>query len=274
MSRRPGGGRHRPTLLNRSHGSWGVGFLLATLLGTGAVAAGIAPLVHFALVFAAVVAMALGIVEPMQASPPRSHSGGLRPARRLVLPTVGVLLVMGFALSGFLLESSARSWSVIYLRDDFAVAAWVSTLTLPAFVVTQTLGRFLADPLIDRYGPVHVARALTVVSALGLGLAVAVSSVPLVLAGFALVGLGISTVQPQAMSAAAQLGDRPSSQNVAAFATLQTLLSFVAPPLFGLVATRYGVRASFAMLLVLPVFALPFARFLEPRRATKPATSA
>ena len=258
-------------LLNRGHGSWGVGFLLATLLGTGAVAAGIAPLVHFVVVFAAVAAMAFGIVGPMQASPPRTHSGGLRPARRLALPTVGVLLVMGFALSGFLLESSARSWSVIYLRDDFAVAAWVSTLTLPAFVVTQTLGRFLADPLIDRYGPVRVARALTVVSALGLGLAVAVSSVPLALAGFALVGLGISTVQPQAMSAAAQLGDRPSSENVAAFATLQTLVSFVAPPLFGLVASGYGVRASFAMLLVLPVFALPFARFLEPQRAAKPA---
>ena len=97
---------------------------------------------------------------------------------------------------------------------------------------------------------------------------------PLALAGFALIGLGISTVQPQAMSAVARLGDRPSSKNVAAFSTLQTLLSFVAPPLFGLVASRYGVRASFAMLLPLPVFALAFARFLEPRRATKPATSA
>ena len=253
-------------LINRGHGSWGVGFLLATLLGTVAVAAGIAPLVHFLLVFAAVTATAFGVLGAMQPSPPRAHGGGVRPVRRLTLPTVGVLLVMGFALSGFLLESSARSWSVIYLHDDFAVADWVSTLTLPAFVVTQTLGRFVADPLIDRHGPVRVARVLTVISAVGLALAVAVTSVPLVLAGFALVGLGISTSQPQVMSAAARLGDRPSSENVAAFSTLQTLVSFAAPPLFGLAASAYGVRASFALLLVLPVIALPFARFLEPPR--------
>ena len=259
-------------LLNRGHGSWGVGFLTATLVGTGAVAAGVAPLVHFALVFAAIAAASAAVVGPMAASPPRGHSGVVRRARRLALPTTGVLLVMGFALSGFLLESSSRSWSVIYLRDDFAVAGWVATLTLPAFVITQTIGRFLADPLIDRYGPARVARALTVVSALGLGLAVAVASVPLALAGFALVGLGISTVQPQAMSAVARRGDRPSSENVAAFATLQTLVSFVAPPLFGLVASHFGVRTSFAMLLVLPVVALPFARFLEPaKRAETPA---
>ncbi len=207
----------------------------------------------------------------MQASPPRAHGGAPRSARRLALPTVGVVLVMGFALSGIVLEGSARNWSVIYLRDDFAVAAWVSTLALPAFVATQTIGRFLADPLIDRHGPVYVALATSVISALGLGLAVATARVPLALAGFAVLGLGISTVQPQAMSAVARLGDRPSSENVAAFATLLTMVNFVAPPLFGFVASRYGVRVPFAMLLPLPLIALAFARFLEPRRPPQPA---
>ncbi len=254
-------------LINRCHGSWGVGFLLASLAGTGAVAAGVSPLTHFILVAALLSALALAIVGPMPMSPPRAHGGGARLVKRLTLPTVGVILVMGFALSGIVLEGSARSWSVIYLRDDFAVAGWVATLTLPAFVVTQTIGRFLADPLIDRHGPVRVAMAMSAISALGVGLAVATAWVPLALAGFALIGLGISTVQPQAMSAVARLGDRPSSENVASFMTLLTAISFVAPPLFGLVASRYSVRVSFAMLLPLPLIALAFARFLEPRPA-------
>ena len=260
-------------LINRCHGSWGVGFLLASLAGTGAVAAGMSPLTHFVLVAVLLSAAALATVAPMQASPPRAHGGGARPARRLTLPTVGVLLVMGFALSGIVLEGSARTWSVIYLRDDFAVAAWVATLTLPAFVVTQTIGRFIADPLIDRHGPVRVALAMSAVSALGVGLAVATAWVPVALAGFALIGLGISTVQPQAMSAVARLGDRPSSENVASFMTLLTAISFVAPPLFGFVASRYSVRVSFAMLLPLPVIALAFARFLEPRPMQEPTAS-
>ena len=206
----------------------------------------------------------------MRASPPRAHSAGVRPVKRLVLPTVNVILVMGFAFSGLVVEGSARSWSVIYLRNDFTSAAWVSTLALPAFVIMQTMGRFLADPLIERHGPARVAMALCLVSALGLALAVTAESIPLALAGFALIGLGISTVQPQALSAVARRGDRPSSENVASFSTLVTAIGFIAPPLFGLVASHYGVRTSFAMLIPLPLIALGFARFLEPHRVPEP----
>ena len=257
-------------LINRCHGSWGVGFLLASLVGTGMVAAGLSPLIHFILVFTLVTALAFAIVGPMRASPPRAHSAGTRPVKRLALPTLNVFLVMGFAFSGIVVEGSARSWSVIYLRNDFTSAAWVSTLALPAFVIMQTMGRFLADPLIERHGPARVAMALCLVSALGLALAVMAKSIPLALVGFALIGLGISTVQPQALSAVARRGDRPSSENVASFSTLVTAIGFIAPPLFGLVASRYGVRTSFAMLIPLPLVALAFARFLEPQRAPEP----
>jgi MFS family permease len=194
-------------MLNRGHGSWGIGFLLASLAGTGAVATVL-------------------IIRPMVASPPRIHSGGARSVRRLALPTAGVLLIMAFALSGYMMEDSSRTWSVIYLRDNFHPDARVATLNLPAFIVTLTIGRFVADGLIDRHGPVRVAIALVVVSAVGLALVSAAQSVAMALAGFALIGLGVSTAQPQALSAVARLGDRPSSLNVASFATLQTVLSF------------------------------------------------
>ncbi len=251
-------------LFNRCHGSWGAGFLLASLAGTGMVAAGVPPFFHFILVFALLTALSTATIAAMTASPPRSHRGAARPLGRLALPTLGVILVMGFALSGIVLEGSARAWSVIYLRDDFASADWVSTLALPAFVAFQTLGRFLADPQVERHGPARVAIALSAVSAAGVALVVIAHSVPVALAGFALIGFGISTVHPQSMSAVARLSDRPSSQNVASFATLVTVIGFVAPPLFGFVASRYGVRVSFTMLLPLPLIALAFARFLEP----------
>ena len=256
-------------LINRCHGTWGLGFLLASLVGTGAVAAGIAPQVHFVVMFVLLTASTVAIAGPMVESPPRAHIGG--PPKRLALPTLGVLLVMGFACSGIVLEGSTRNWSVIYLRDDFTAAAWVATLALPAIVIAQTAGRFMADPLIDKYGPVRVAMALTAVSFAGLSLVVAAWSVTAALIGFALIGLGISTTHPQALSAVARIGDRPSSQNVASFSTLQTALGFLAPPIFGLIAARYGIRVSFAVFLPMPLVALAFARFLEPQPVAKPA---
>ena len=248
-------------LINRCHGTWGIGFLAASLAGTLAVAAGLSPTGHFLIVFAVLTAGAIAVVGPMRPSEPRAHRGPARPTR-FALPTAGVLLIIGFACSGILLESSSRNWSVIYLRDAFSAADWVATLTLPSFVIAQIAGRFSADTLIERFGPVPVARVLSVVSLAGLTLAVSAGSIVVTLAGFALIGFGISTVHPQSLSAAARLGDRPSSQNVAAFSTLQTIIGFVGPPLFGLVASRYGIRISFAMILPLPVLAVFFARYL------------
>ena len=251
-------------VMNRCHGTWGIGFLAATLVGTGAVAAGVPPLAHFVAVFAVVVAADAILVAPMAASPPRAHAGLTR-MPRLALPTVGVLLIIGFACSGIVLEGSTRNWAIIYLRDDFHTEAWIATLALPAIIVAQIAGRFLADGLIDRFGPVRVAIALSAVSLAGVVVIVSVGSVLVALLGFALIGLGISTVHPQALSAAARRGDRPASLNVAAFSTIQTAIGFLSPPIFGFVAARYGIRTSFAIMLPLPFVAIAFARFLAPR---------
>ncbi|MCP4381010.1 MAG: MFS transporter [Hyphomicrobiales bacterium] len=248
-------------LLNYCHAIWAVGFLAATLSGTGAVAAGIPPAWHFAVIFVLAVAAVFVIVFPLQAAEPRPHRGD-GPRRRIARPTAGVFLIMGFAISGMWLEGTTRNWSVIYLRDVYEPAEWVATTTLPAIVVFQVVGRLLADRLIERFGPVLFARALTLVTFAGLLLVVTGGSIVAALAGFALIGFGISTVHPQALSAAARLGDRPSSENVAALQTLQTMLGVVSPPLIGAIATAYGIGLSFAMLLPLPLLALYFARYL------------
>ncbi len=253
--------KHR--ILNRCHGTWAVGSLLASLIGTGVVAAGIAPRTHFLLLFILLTIATFAVVWPMQPSPARPHRGATR--RKIVtLPTVNVLLIVGFACSGIWIENSARNWSVIYLRDLFSAPDWVATLTLPAYVVAQIVGRFLADTLIERFGQVGAARGLTVVSLVGLLVIALVQSVPFAVAGFAILGLGLSTVYPQALSAVARLSDRPSFENVAAFSTLQTIISFVSPPFFGFVASRFGIQTSFAVLLPLPIMAFFFARFLAP----------
>lgn len=246
-------------LINRCHGTWSLGFLAASLVGTGAIAVGIPPVVHLAAMLVLLAGVTLAVAGPMQPSPPRASARG-GPVRRFALPTLPVLLILGFALSGQLLETSARDWSVISVRDVFGVEDWVAALALPSFIAAQTLGRFLADHWIDRHGPLPVALVLCVISLAGLAMIAAGWAVALTLAGFALVGLGISTAFPQAYSAAARLGDRPASENVAALATMQTVIGFAFPPLFGLIATDHGIQLSFAALLPLPVLAIAFAR--------------
>ena len=253
-------------LMNTCHGLWSIGQL--TVFGIGVAARGldISPALHFG-VFVPIVALAVAaIVLPMQAAPARTHNA---PAHRgrLALPTPATLQILGFLFASALVEGLSRQWSVIYARDAFVVPQWAQALTLPVFVAAIALGRFLADGWTYRYGPTRLARGLIVIAIAGTALVVLAPNLPLALVGFALMGLGICTSFPASTSAAAQIGDRPSSENVAALTmSLQTVM-LGAPPLLGFVTDLFGVRPTFALALPMLVLAFIVAPVLEPKRA-------
>jgi MFS family permease len=253
-------------LMNTCHGIWSVGQLVAFALGVVARGFSISPAVHFGVFVPLVIVAALLVIYPMQLSPARDHaSTGTK--RRLALPTRNTLTLLGFMLGGALVEGASRSWSVIYARDSFDTPDWADALTLPVFVAGVAVGRFFADAWSHRYGPAAVGRVLVAIALVGLGTVVVAPNLPVALVGFALMGFGICTTFPASTSAAAQLADRPSSQNVAALTmSLQTVLLGV-PPLMGIIADAFGIRITFAMVAPMLLLAIFLARGLEPKGA-------
>lgn len=250
-------------IFNRCHGVWGVGFLLSSLTGALLIWAGISPLVHFMMLITGIAVAVVVLIGNMVEAPPREISGA--PPKRFAIPNRSTFLIVGFALAGIWFEGSVRNWGVIYLRDGFHVTDWYAALALPAMMLMQTSGRFMADGWITRFGDVKMARALTCVSFAGLLTIVTTGNSAVALFGFAMIGLGISTVFPQSFSAAARWGGRPASENVAAFSSLQTVISFTAPAIIGFLAAWLGLRLALTIFLPLPLLALYFARYLAPR---------
>lgn len=250
-------------IMGRCHGAWGVGFLLVTLVSVGVIRLGIAPAAQFV---AAAVILAL-VTRPLLSGlseyPPRP--GAPARGRRFALPGRATLLVSAFALAGVIMEGTTRSWSVIYLRDMLGATDAIAALALPAFVLTQTLGRFLGDGRIARFGAVAVGRASAVMLFLGMVLVIFATGPVSALAGFALIGLGVSVAVPLGFSAAARAGDRPVAENMAAFAMLSTMMNTVGPPLFGAVAGAADLRIAMVLFLPLALVAYGGARFLAPR---------
>lgn len=250
-------------IMNSCHGLWSVGFLLTSLLGAALRGLDVTPALHLWLLAPVVIGMMLVIVLPMPVTPPRAHAGNDR--RRLAWPTLATMGLVAFGLGAGLTEGAARAWSIIYLRDNFEVAAWIESLALPALLATMALGRLVADRFIDRFGPVRIARVLASIAIAGMVLLVASPNAGLALAGFGLVGAGICVLYPLMLSAAARLGDRPASQNVAATTLIFQLVNLGAPVLIGGVAQGLGIRMAFAMLLPLLVLTWAMAGKLAPK---------
>lgn len=251
-------------VMNSCHGVWSLGQLGVFLLGVLARGLAISPALHFGALVPIVVIATVVVLQPMREAPPRDQVT-TQTARRLALPTPATLRLLGFMIGGAMVEAAVRNWSVIFARDSFSAPEWAQAMTLPVFVAAIAVSRFFADGWTQRFGPVPVARGLIGIAIVGLVVVLAAPTLVVSLVGFALMGFGIATSFPASTSAAAQLGDRPSAENVAALTmSLQTVL-LGAPPLMGIVADAFGIRMSFAIVLPVLVVALLLAKALEPR---------
>lgn len=242
-------------VMNTCHGVWSIGFLATALFGALMRGLGVSPAVHLGLMAPVLIIMLLVIVMPMQASEARPHTGEGK-VRRLALPTMATLALVGFGLGAGLTEGASRAWAIIYLRDSFDIAPWIQSLALPALVASMAVGRLLADRFLDRFGTVRLARVLSAIAVGGMVLVTIAPNAWIALFAFALVGLGICILYPLMLSAAARIGDRPASQNVAAVTLVFQLVNLGAPVLIGAVAQGFGVRIAFALLI--PVLVLTF----------------
>ncbi|WEK04002.1 MAG: MFS transporter [Candidatus Devosia phytovorans] len=254
-------------IMNTCHGVWSVGFLTTSLLGAALRGLDIAPAWHLWTLVPILGLLLWTVVVPMPATPPRPHAG--ENGKKLAWPTLATLGLVAFGMGAGLTEGSARAWSIIFLRDNFEVAAWIESLALPALLVTMALGRLVADRWIDRFGPVMVARVLASVAIAGMLLVVFSPNALAALAGFGLLGLGICVLYPLMLSAAARLGDRPASQNVAATTLIFQFVNLGAPVLIGAVAQGFGIRMAFALLI--PLLLLTFVMASKLSRPSPPA---
>ena len=256
-------------LMNSCHGIWSIGQLVAVSSGALVRGLGIPAALHFGLIVPAIAVATLVLLAPMGEAPARGHAGTTR--RRVVsLPTVATLLLVGYAIGSAVLEGAVRNWSVIFMRDSFVAPDWVDTLTLPAFIGATVIGRLLADSLIGRFGPVRVARSLAGLALVGLLAVVTAQNLYWALLGFALIGVGVCVSFPLSTSAAARLGDRPSSENVAALTMTTAMVLLGAPALLGWLAATWGIRMSFLVIVPAVLVTLYLARHLAPRGEAVP----
>lgn len=253
-------------LMNSCHGIWSMGQLVTVTSGAVVRGLGVPAALHLGMIVPVILIAILIVALPMQGSPARAHER-TGPQRRISLPTVATLLLVGYAIGGALLEGAVRNWSVIFMRDSFTIPAWVETLTLPAFIGATVLGRLFADRLTARFGPVNFARSLGVISLAGLAMVFLATDVGWALAGFGIIGIGICVSFPLSISAAARLGDRPASESVAALTMTTQITLLGAPALLGWVAASFGIRSIYIVVIPAVLLAIVLAKYLAPKPA-------
>ncbi|WP_460697636.1 MFS transporter [Nocardia thraciensis] len=171
---------------------------------------------------------------------------------------VFALAAIAFAL--LMTEGVANDWSALQLREHLGANEATAALAFGAFSTTMTVGRFGADRVSGRFGPVAVVRWGSVLAAAGLVLIITSMWIPLTLFGWALLGIGLSGGVPQIFSAAGNLGTSTAATDMSRVFSLGYLGFLAGPSVIGWLSKPTSLTAALVFPLVLVVLSAWFAR--------------
>ena len=186
----------------------------------------------------------------------------------LALPDRRLAGLAVIAFCAVMAEGVINDWSAIFLKEAVGTGAGFAALGYAAFSVTMVLGRLAGGPLASRVAAGQLMRGGGLLAAIGVVVCIAAPGGTGALAGFAVIGLGLAVIFPLAISAAGQTaGEHASARAVAAIATAGYSGFLVGPPIVGLLASLFGLRAGLAVLIVLGAIIALVSLRPETRRA-------
>jgi MFS family permease len=144
-------------------------------------------------------------------------------------------------------EEAVNNWSALYLRQDLGTSAGVGAIVYILFSITTLAGRLMGDTVISRFGVERVLRAGSIIAATGIGGGILINQPWSVLAGFAVVGIGISVVVPITYRAAGTVPGVAPGDAVAAVASLGYMGFLLGPPLIGFLADLVSLRVALGL---------------------------
>jgi hypothetical protein len=264
--------RKGKSIMSGLHGMWSLGALVGAGIGVLAAHAGLDARIHLGAMSALLVVA--GFLVCAWAPDIRPAAGEQAPPR-FALPPRAAWAIGAIGFCGTFAEGGATDWCAVYLRDVTHASAATAALAYTAFAATMVTARLLGDLAVRRLGPVTTLRAGGVVAASGGALVVLSHSPGPAIGGFALMGVGVSTVVPLCFAAAGRSGPVPS-QAIAGVATVTYTSGLIAPAAIGGIAGASSLTVSFGLVTVLVLGLVLGAGVVRPKAravAVSPATA-
>ena len=230
--------------ISRLHGIWSIGAFAGAavtsyLLVRHVPAVGIACSISACMLLIVLVASPSLLTyaeEGVQAHPP-----AFRPDGRLLLLGMVVFAAM-------VAEGSIADWSGLYLRVVRSAGPGVSGYGYAAFAALMVAGRLCGDRVVARLGEQRVLLCGALLAAAGLAAVVTTGWAGLRgpqwwLAGFALVGAGLSNCSPVLYRTAGRVPGVPSGAGIATAVGIGYAGLLAGPPVLGFLGKQAGLTA-------------------------------
>jgi MFS family permease len=238
---------YQKPILASFHGIWSLAGFTGAGIGTFMIGKNIIPFYHFGIVFIIII-ITIALVSGYLKNDKVTSSGPV-----FVMPDSSLIKLGVIAFCSLICEGAMFDWSVIYFKKVvLAHGAWMGA-GYTAFMLTMASGRFVADWFAHRFGLKRTLQISGVLTAIGLLIAVIFPYLFTALAGFLLVGFGVSSVVPLVYSAAGRSKTMSPGVALAAVSTIGFMGFLIGPPVIGFIAGLASLRASFTLIAAMGI---------------------
>ena len=256
-------GRPRP-LMSFFHGTWSVGnlisagavVLLARLTGWDGPQTIFVVGLAVAAVGVVVLIVAWRIVPETDVVSHTSATG----EKTRIPPAAYLLGLMAIAFG--MGEGTASDWSGIHLTQVANVDPTVGSAAVTVMAAGMAAIRLVGDFLVARFGRRAVVRFGGACAAIGYIIGATMSSLPVLLIGWGLVGLGMGLIAPQVYAVA---GHTAGGRGLAVVVTFGYAAFLITPAVIGALMAAIGIQHTMALPAILLLGLLALARVLPPK---------
>ncbi|UOE47612.1 MFS transporter [Mucilaginibacter sp. SMC90] len=224
------------------HGLWSLAGFTGAGIGTFMIARGIIPFHHFSLMLI-VIAIGVAVAARYLKDDKVTDAGPV-----FVMPDKSLIKLGIIAFCSMICEGAMFDWSVIYFKKVVLAPQALVGIGFTTFMFTMAGGRFIADWFAHKFGLKRTLQVSGSLTATGLLVAVAFPHVYTAMAGFLLVGAGVSSVVPMVYSAAGKSKTMLPGVALAAVSTIGFMGFLIGPPVIGFIAGIATLRASFILI--------------------------
>jgi fucose permease len=257
------------SIMSGIHGMFSVGMLAGAGAGALAAHADIGPREHFVVAAACLAVLgewaARSLLGP-EADVPLHAEAPANAARRRLADHPYLFIIGVIALCSLFAEGAVDDWSGVYLHESQGASFAVAPLGTAACSIGMAVGRFCGDAVIARLGRQATLWRSSVVSAAGMTVAVVAPTPAVAIAGYAVLGLGVATIVPIALTLAGSTSGVPPVWAVSRVTVIGYAGLFSGPPVIGLIADGAGLATALVVPAVLLALVAPLSRVAQARQ--------
>jgi MFS family permease len=238
---------YKKSIITTFHGIWSSAGLAGAALGYLMVYANVPAMWHLSVVGVILCILSFYFFPDTlhQKPEPREH----KPI--FILPDKALLKFGLICFASMACENVMYDWSGIYIQKAVHASKATATGGFVFFMIAVTIGRFAGDRLVNIRGTKMVLKNSGILIVTGFALAIGLPYPLTAIAGFAMIGLGVSCMVPLVFSAAGKSKTMSGGPAIAAVSTVGYLGFLFVPPFVGFVAQAADLRVAFAVIATL-----------------------